>query len=117
MLTFQKLDVYRCSIEFAAIATDLCKTIPRGHAELRDQLRRAAFSVPLNIAEGTGRVSAPDGARHFAIARGSAMECAAALDVVRLLRVGTDEQHRQAIELLGRIVSMLSKLSRKPVGG
>ena len=56
-------------------------------------------------------------ATDFAIARGSAMECATALDVVRLLGVGTDEQHRQAIELLGRIVSMLSKLSRKPVGG
>jgi four helix bundle protein len=112
MLTFQKLDVYRCSIEFAAIATDFCKTIPRGHAEVRDQLRRAAFSVPLNIAEGTGRVTAADGARHFAIARGSAMECAAVLDIVRLLGVGTDEQHRQAVELLGRMVSMLSKLSR-----
>jgi four helix bundle protein len=112
MLTFQKLDVYRCSIDFAAIATDLCKAIPRGHAELRDQLRRAAFSVPLNIAEGTGRVTAADGARHFAIARGSAMECAAVLDVVRLLGVGTDEQYRQAVELLGRMVAMLSKLCR-----
>jgi hypothetical protein len=48
-------------------------------------------------------------ATDFAIARGSAMECAAVLDVVRLLGVGTDEQHRQAVELLGR---MLSKLSR-----
>jgi hypothetical protein len=40
------------------------------------------------------------------------MECAAVLDVVRLLGVGTDEQHRQAVELLGRMVSMLSKRSR-----
>jgi hypothetical protein len=68
--------------------------------------------VLANIAEGTGRVTAADGARHFAIERGSAMECAAGLGVVRLLGVGTDEQHRQAVELLGRMVSMLSNLSR-----
>jgi len=112
MLTFQKLDVYRCSIEFASIAAELCNGIPRGHTALRDQLRRAAFSVPLNIAEATGRVSAADGARHFAIARGSAMECAAVLDVVRVLGAVPEDQHRQAVELLGRMVSMLSKLSR-----
>ena len=112
MLTFQKLDVYRCSIDFAAIATDLCKAILRGHAELRDQLRRAAFSVPLNIAEGTGRVTAADGALHFAIARGSAMECAAVLDVGPRLVLGTGEHHRKAVERLGRMVAMLSKLSR-----
>ena len=104
--------MYQCSIEFAAIATDLCNAIPRGHTVLRDQLRRAAFSVPLNIAEATGRVSAADGAQHFAIARGSAMECAAVLDIIRLLGVLTDDQHRQAAELLARMVSMLSKLSR-----
>jgi four helix bundle protein len=112
MLNFQKLDVYRCSIEFAAIAVDIGNTVPRGHADLRDQLRRAAFSVPLNIAEGTGRVTAADAARHFAIARGSAMECASVLDVIRILGVLPGEQHQEAIELLARVVSMLSKLSR-----
>jgi len=50
MLSFQKLDVYRCSIEFVTLAMEIGGSIPRGHAELRDQLRRAALSVPLNIA-------------------------------------------------------------------
>jgi four helix bundle protein len=67
MLSFQKLDVYRCSIQFVAIAAEIGGSVPRGHAELRDQLRRAALSVPLNIAEGAGRTSEADGARHFAI--------------------------------------------------
>ena len=90
MLSFQRLDVYRCALEFVAIATQISEKVPRGHAELKDQLRRAAISVPLNIAEGAGRVSKADGARHYAIARGSAMECAAVLDVVRALRAGSE---------------------------
>ena len=112
MLSFQKLDVYRCAIEFVAMALEIAETIPRGHGALRDQLRRAALSIPLNIAEGAGRRSEADGARHFAIARGSTMECAAAMDVVRLLGVLPEERHRQAIELLARLVAMLTKLSR-----
>ena len=85
MLSFQKRDVYRCSIEFVAMASQVGAALSRGHADLRDQLRRAALSVPLNIAEGAGRVSQADGARHFAIARGSAMECAAIFDVMLAL--------------------------------
>jgi len=112
MLSFQKLDVYRCSIEFVAMAVEFGGTIPRGYGELRDPLRRAALSVPLHIAEGAGRTSEADGARHFAIARGSAMECAAVLDVVRVLGALPEERHRQATELLARTVAMLTKLCR-----
>lgn len=112
MLSFQKLDVYRCSIDFVAMAVEIGERVPRGHAGLRDQLRRAALSVPLNIAEGAGRTSEADGARHFAIARGSAMECAAVLDVVRALGALEEERHRRAIELLARVVAMLTKLCR-----
>ena len=112
MLSFQRMDVYRCSIEFVAIAVEIGAKIPRGHAELRDQLRRAALSVPLNIAEGAGRVSDVDGARHFAIARGSAMECAAILDVVHVMGILEEEQHRPAADLLARVVAMLTKLCR-----
>ena len=112
MLSFQKLDVYRCAIDFVALAIDIGATIPRGHAELRDQLRRAALSVPLNIAEAAGRTSEADAARHFAIARGSAMECAAVLDVTRALGVLQEPRHQQATDLLARVVAMLTKLCR-----
>ncbi|HEX5656099.1 MAG TPA: four helix bundle protein [Polyangiales bacterium] len=112
MLTFQKLDVYQCSIQFAAFAASVLANVPRGHGALSDQLRRASFSVPLNIAEGAGRGTDTDSARHYAIARGSAMECAAVLDVVHVLDVISEEKHRQGIELIGRIVSMLTKMCR-----
>ncbi len=112
MLSFQKLDVYRCAIKFVTLAVQIAAPLRRGHAELRDQLRRAALSVPLNIAEGAGRVSEADAARHFAIARGSAMECAAVLDVICALGLLEEPRYRQATEVLARVVAMLTKLCR-----
>jgi four helix bundle protein len=112
MLSFQKLDVYRCAIEFLALSAALPQHLPRGHSGLADQLRRAALSIPLNIAEAAGRTSAADGARHYAIARGSAMECAAIVDALRVLAVVAEEEHVRATELLARIVAMLTRLCR-----
>src|SRR5262245_60290939 len=115
MLTFQKLDVYRCAIEFLALSVQLPADTPRGHGALVDQLRRAALSIPLNIAEAVGRVSEADAARHYAIARGSATECAALADALRVLGAIDHAKHTQALELLGRLVSMLTRLARPRV--
>jgi 23S rRNA-intervening sequence protein len=78
LLDFERLDVYRVALEFQALATSIA--LPAGRRELRDQLDRAALSIVLNTAEGAGRVGTADKARFFAMARGSAMECAAVLD-------------------------------------
>ena len=94
------------------MAIDLTSKLPKGYGALADQLRRAALSCPLNIAEGAGRISAADAARHDAIARGSAMECAAIVDALVLLFVIAEPQHTKAVELLGRMVAMLTKLCR-----
>ena len=112
MLSFQRLDVYRAAIDFLAHATCVQRNVPRGYASLADQLRRASLSVPLNIAEGAGRASDVDGARHYAIARGSAMECAAVLDTLRALAVVDEVAYERGIELLTRLVAMLTKMCR-----
>src|SRR6185312_2683586 len=54
MLDHEKLDVYQRAIEFVACALRIAERLPRGQAPLADQLRRAAVSIPLNIAEGGG---------------------------------------------------------------
>jgi four helix bundle protein len=112
VLSFQRLEVYQRSIEFHALVVRAIADVPRGHGPILDQLRRAAGSTPLNIAEGAGRTGAADAARCYAIARGSAMECAAALDVCRQLGLVNDAVHGEGITLLERIVAMLTKMCR-----
>jgi four helix bundle protein len=112
MLSFQKLDVYRVAVEFLALTAEVSAEVPRGNAALLDQLRRAATSIPLNIAEAAGRTGPADAARIYAIARGSAMECAAVLDALRVLSIIDAKMHQQGLELLERIVAMLTKLCR-----
>jgi four helix bundle protein len=110
MLSFQKLDVYQRSIDFLAFARRLLQRVPKGHADLVDQLRRAAQSIPQNVAEGAGKTTRPDKAKHYTIARGSAMECAAHLDVMRVEELIDDEHYGRGVELLERVVAMLTKM-------
>ena len=112
MLSFQKLDVYRRSIEFLALTIRIGQRPPKGSASLVDQLRRAAGSIPLNIAEAAGRSGTADAARSYAIARGSAMECAAALDALALLNVIDVETKNRGDRLLEAVVAMLTKMCR-----
>jgi four helix bundle protein len=111
MLSFQRLEVYQRSIEFLVHALEVIAVLPsKGHAEIADQLRRAAQSQPLNIAEGAGRTSRPDVAKHYTIARGSAMECAAVLDVLKAQGTIKPHHDERGIDLLTSIVAMLTKM-------
>jgi four helix bundle protein len=110
MLSFQKLDVYQRSIEFLVFARRLLQRIPKGHGDLVDQLRRSAQSVPQNVAEGAGKSTRADKAKHYTIARGSAMESAAHLDVMRVEELLDDEQYAVGVALLERVVAMLTKM-------
>jgi four helix bundle protein len=105
----EKLSVYQEAIKFIAWSDELLETLPKNLA-VYNQLDRAATSIPLNIAEGNGKYTAPDRCRFFDIARGSALECAACLDVLV-----AKKRHLQAAagkEMLVRIVSMLVGLIR-----
>ena len=79
-MNFRKLDVYQVAVPFVPLAAAIADSLPPRYASLADQLRRASLSIPLNIAEGSGKSTSPDQRRFYAIARGSAMECAAILD-------------------------------------
>ena len=104
-----RLDVYRVAREFDAFAARLLPR--RGHAGLRDQFERASSSICLNIAEGCGRFARPEKAHFYLIARGSAMECAAILDISLPRGLVTAAAHRHGRGLLARIVQMLTRLT------
>lgn len=108
-----KLDVYRVAIDFVALADDVVEQMPRGRAYLADQLQRAATSIPLNIAEGAGEYSPAEKARFYRMAKRSATECAAILDVGRRLGILADDQYGPGRELLFRTVSMLVAMARR----
>jgi four helix bundle protein len=79
---------------------------------MADQLRRASFPIPLNIAEGSGKSTGPDQRRFFAMARGNAMECAAITDACQALSLLDPSRAQEADELLLSAVRMLSKICR-----
>lgn len=106
----EKLQVYQSSLEFARFVVDRYGTLDGKHRPLRDQLLRASQSVPLNIAEGNGKWSKADRARFFQMARGSALECAVAVDLLEITDGLTAVEVQQAKAILGKIVGMLSRL-------
>lgn len=111
-LDHERLEVYRVAVEFHALAMSL---VPRrGCRALRDQLERSSSSVALLIAEGAGRTSAPDKRRFYELAKGSATESAAALDLLQRRGVLELGRYAQARPLLVRIVQMLSRLAAPP---
>ena len=102
----EKLDVYREAMRFVAWAHGALEKIPK-RSVLRDQLERAATSIPLNIAEGNGKFTGPDRCRFFDTARGSALESAACLDVAAATGQLSSDEVASGKDTLLHIVSML----------
>ena len=108
----EKLRVYQAAIEFVVWADELLQVIER-KAAVKDQLDRASTSIPLCIAEGNGKVSLKDRSRFLEIARGSAVECAACLDVIVAKGIAEEQRIVPGKELLQQIVRMITALINK----
>ncbi|MBY0372099.1 four helix bundle protein [bacterium] len=107
---FQKWAVYENAQVFVVAAYKICGQLPRDSATgIRDQLRRASQSIPLNIAEGSARYTGRDKGNFFRIARGSVFECVAILDSVQRLGF-LQKDLGDSFKLLETISRMLSGL-------
>jgi four helix bundle protein len=81
-LNHQKLEVFTMSRQFVLECYKMSNTLPGDERfGMTTQIRRAAVSVYLNIAEGSSRKSETERKRYYEIARGSVIEIDAALDI------------------------------------
>ena len=90
MFDFQKLEVYQKSKK---LCVEITSTLSERSFDkvTNDQLRRASFSIMLNIAEGSSRFSNKDRKNFFVVARGSAFECVAIMEyLVETKEIGQD---------------------------
>jgi len=119
MFDFEKLTVYTKSKGFnKKVNTFLSsKKLDR---TTNDQLRRASFSIMLNIAEGSGRYTKADKRNFYVISRGSTFECVAIIDYLKeinaiseqefsLFYSDLDELSRMLFSLIKRIVKIVNQ--------
>jgi four helix bundle protein len=105
----EKLRAYQEALRFAAWVGPVIENLPPRLAA-RDQLDRASTSAVLNLAEGNGKRSHPDRCRYLDIARGSAVECAACLDVLVVRQKLDAAAADEGKAILLAVVSLVSGL-------
>ena len=108
----EHLDVYRVALQFVEDVHNLARRLPAGNSHLTDQLSRAATSVALNIAEGAGEYSRAEKKRFYRMAKRSASECTAVLDVLQIVHNLAPDEIAGRKRLAVRIIAMLVKLAK-----
>ena len=113
----EKLDIYRAAMEFALLIDEIVEQFPRGRSYLTDQLHRAGTSILLNIAEGAGEYAENEKVRFYRMARRSGTESAAILELGNRLGLIEESKFVKSRELLIRIISMLTRMTRESRSG
>ncbi len=108
-LSHTKLDVFQVSKQLTLECYRITKSFPTEEKfALVQQIRRAALSVHLNIAEGCSRISPIERKRYFEISRGSVIEIDTALDIALSLTYCADEQVKDLGQLIIKTFKLLS---------
>ena len=112
-LTHQKLIVYQKALDVLVEVLRITQTAQPGWADLCNQVRRAATSVALNIAEGSAEYRPPEKARLYRIALRSAAECHAGCDVMVRVEITSLDMIATAQAALEEIVAILVTMCKK----
>ena len=108
---FENLDVWHKAMELVELIYKVTQTFPANEQfGLISQLRRAAVSVPANIAEGKGRYHRKEFVQFLYNARGSLYEVITLLRLALSLRYLNQQQCQQSMQLTQQIMSKLSGL-------
>ncbi|MBU0490721.1 MAG: four helix bundle protein [Chloroflexi bacterium] len=114
---FERLETWQRAIDFANEMFDIADALPQRHQfSLGEQLRRAALSIPTNIAEGTGRDNPRESRYFYRISKGSLYECVSLLVMFGKrghLERDAYQQHRaEADELASMITGLIRAQGR-----
>lgn len=115
---FEPLDVYSLAVEFGADVYRLTDALPDAERfGLTNQMRRAAVSVSLNIAEGRGRGTDREFVRFLMMSRGSLFEVVSASQIAHRLGYLDDASLRllrtQARTLSAKLMTLTKRLQPK----
>ena len=117
MQDFRKLQVWHKAHELALSAYRATLKTPRVHAALASQIRRAAISIPANIAEGCGRDSRLELARFLRIAAASSSELEYHLQLARDVGLFNDGLHealdRRTCEVRRMLAALVARLATR----
>ena len=113
MASYKELRVWQKAMDLVTETYKLCKTLPKEETYgLSDQMRRAAVSIPSNIAEGQARKNKKEFIHFLYIAQGSLAELLTQLEIcVRLGYIGQDmtEKAERYSEETGKMITNLMK--------
>ena len=113
----RKLDVWNEAMDLVVTLYEITGAFPKTEKyALADQLRRAAVSIPSNIAEGAARQTKKEFVQFLHIAQGSASEIDTQLEVAHRLNYISDEAKREVDARLDAIGRMLTGLIRSVRG-
>lgn len=113
LLHYRELKVWQMSMDLA----DRCYQATRGFPKeelfgLTRQIRRAAVSIPANIAEGQGRQGTKEFLNHLSIAKGSLLELETHLLLSHRVKLLSNEDMEALLDLTDQVGRMLSGLRR-----
>lgn len=110
---YRKLNAYQYAMSFTTDVYKLLRLFPKEEQyALCDQLRRAAVSIPSNIAEGMGRMSIKEQVHFIEIAFGSLNEVMCQLELAYNLGYISKEQFVVVEEQVGVLAKLLSGLRK-----
>ena len=110
---FERLDVWKRSIDFADRIYELADGLPQQYQfSLGEQLRRAALSIPTNIAEGTGRDSKKERQYFYRIAKGSVYEVISLLIMAGKRQCLSRDDYKAQYNEANEIAAMLTALAK-----
>jgi len=111
--TYEQLEVWQKAMQMVALVYKSTKRFPKEEMYgLTMQLRRAAVSVPSNIAEGQGRRSTKEFLNHLSMARGSLLEVETQTEIAFRLEYLTQEEKIRLKELTNEVGRLLNGLIR-----